>query len=297
VYLQGVRPVDYASHSAYSDPGTWAPLLDELPTDPAALSEVARNVIAHYRAHAAELPEETREDVHLRWLADILAADQARNAAPLATKRSMAARVQGCCRDHTLFCVGALRQHGIPARSRIGFASYFKPDWNHDHVVVEAWRGERWVRFDPELVPGDFPFDTLDIPAGRQAPFRTAAEVWQGHRAGLLDVDTFGVDIDVPDVRGEWFVRSYVIQEVAHRMKDELLLWDGWGAMGPDAGESADGLADEIAALLVAADAGDDDAEQQLSERYRADPSLHPGDRIERYSPFGDPAVEVELSR
>ena len=209
----------------------------------------------------------------------------------------MAARLQGCCRDHTLFCVGALRQHGIPARSRIGFASYFKPDWNHDHVVVETWRNGRWARFDPELVPGDFPFDTLDIPTGPEAPFRTAAEVWQGHRAGRLDVDMFGVDVDVPEVRGEWFVRSYVIQEVAHRMKDELLLWDGWGAMGPDADEAVNTLADEIAALLVAADAGDDDAERQLAERYRADPLLHPGDQILSFSPYDGGLVEVALSR
>ena len=275
----------------------WAPLLEDVPAERAALSAVARNVIAHYRVHADELPEETREDVHLRWLADILAADQARNDAPLATERALAKRVQGCCRDHTLFCVGALRQHGIPARSRIGFASYFRPGWNHDHVVVEAWLDGRWTRFDSELVHGEFPFDTLDIPAGPDAPFRTAAEVWQGHRAGRLDVETFGVDLDVPDVRGEWFVRSYVIQELAHRMKDELLLWDGWGVMGPDAGETADELADEIAALLVAADAGDEDAAQTLADRYRADPRLHPGDRIQRFSPYGDDLIEVALTR
>jgi Transglutaminase-like superfamily len=291
-----VTPVDYARHSAYSDPGRLAALLAELPTEPGALSAVARNVIAHYRAQADGLPEETRQDIHLRWLADILATDQERNAAPLQTERPLAERIQGCCRDHTLFCVGALRQHGIPARSRVGFASYFKPGWNHDHVVVEAVIGGRWVRFDSELVPDRFPFDVLDLPVGPDAGFRTAAEVWQGHRAGRLDVDTFGVDVDVP-VGGEWFVRTYVIQELAHRMKDELLLWDSWGTMGPDADVDADALADEIAALLVAADGGDDGAERRLIERYRADPALHPGDRIQSFSPYGDEVTEVALAR
>ena len=152
-----------------------------------------------------------------------------------------------------------------------------------------------WRRFDSELRPGDPPFDVLDIPAGPDAPFRTAAEVWQGHRAGRLDVDTFGVDVDVP-VGGQWFVRSYVIMELAHRMKDELLLWDGWGVMGPDGGDEANALADEIASLLVAADTGDGRAEQELGARYGTDPRLHPGERIMSFSPYGELA-EVSLTR
>ena len=142
-------PIDYASHSAYSDPAGWAPLLAEVPAEPVRLSAVARNVIAHYRAQAEALPESTRDDIHLRWLDRILAADQSRHSGPLAAERPLAERVQGCCRDHTLFCVGALRQHGIPARSRVGFATYFHPDWNHDHVVVETWRGGGWCASIP----------------------------------------------------------------------------------------------------------------------------------------------------
>lgn len=163
-------------------------------------------------------------------------------------------------------------------------------------MIVEARLGDRWVRFDSELLPEDYSFDTLDIPAGPEAPFQTAAEVWQGHRAGRLDVETFGVDLDSP-VRGEWFVRTYVISELTHRMKDELLLWDGWGVMGPDADEGSNELADEIAALLVAADAGDEAAERELGERYRADARLHPGDRIQFFSSYGDEVTEVLLTR
>ena len=245
--------IGYASHSAYSDPREWASLLDELPTEASELSAVARNVIAHYRAQADGLPEETRADIHLRWLDRILAADQSRNARPLAAPRLLAERVQGCCRDHTLLCVGALRQHGIAARSRVGFATYFHPGWNHDHVIVETWRDGRWVRFDAELEAGGFAFDPLDIASGPEAPFVTAAEAWQAHRAGRVDVGTYGVDVGSP-ISGAWFVRSYVLMELAHRLKDELLLWDGFGVMGPDVGDEHDALVDDVAALLVAAE-------------------------------------------
>lgn len=45
--------------------------------------------------------------------------------------------------------ISLLRHHGVPARSRIGFAGYFTQGWHHDHVVPEAWLGGRWVRCDP----------------------------------------------------------------------------------------------------------------------------------------------------
>lgn len=117
-----VAVIDHAAHSPYSDPGTYAELLSALPTDPAELSAVARNLIVHYRASGHELPEATRHEVNSRWVEQILAADPGRHPWPLDRPREVAGRVQGCCRDHTLFCVAGLREHGVPALSRVGFA-------------------------------------------------------------------------------------------------------------------------------------------------------------------------------
>ncbi|HEY6738103.1 MAG TPA: transglutaminase domain-containing protein, partial [Actinopolymorphaceae bacterium] len=105
---------DWSRHSPYSSPGRCAALLEEVPTDVARLSEVARNIIVHYRASGTELPAHSRDDVDCRWLEVILQRDQERHAKPLTEPRELTERVQGCCRDHTLFCVGVLRQHGIP---------------------------------------------------------------------------------------------------------------------------------------------------------------------------------------
>jgi hypothetical protein len=115
--------LDYSTHSAYSDPRTSAALLEALPVDAAGLGAVSRNVIAHYRAHEAELPAETRTDIDLRWLDRILDVDQSRHPGPLAAERPLSGRVQGCCRDHTLFCVGALASTGF----RHGAASGSRP--------------------------------------------------------------------------------------------------------------------------------------------------------------------------
>ena len=158
-------------------------LLADVPTDPPALAAVARNVIVHYRASGHELPMATRDEINARWLEDILAADQGRHPWPLTEPREVTDRVQGCCRDHSLFCVGVLRSHGIAARSRVGFAGYFIDGWHHDHVIVETWLDDRWVRFDSEV---DAPRPSLPTPMDigpcrlDGTGFVTAAEAWVG---------------------------------------------------------------------------------------------------------------------
>jgi hypothetical protein len=290
---------DWSAHSAYSDPRGHADLLAAVPPDPAAVSETVRNIIVHYRGANVALPQETRSDIDARWLSRILDLDQARHPAPLTVPREEAKRVQGCCRDHSLLATAILRQHGIPARNRVGFASYFAPGYNVDHVIVEYRDGDRWRRFEPEVMGSLATLaDPLDVPAGPQAPFLTAAEVWQGHRAGTLDVDTFGIFPGSP-ISGAWFVQCYVVLEVAARFGDELLLWDGWGAMAaPDEQMSEEMLAltDRLADLLVRSDAGSAEAEAELLEWYRSDERLHPGERVMRLSPFGDPPVEDSLT-
>ncbi len=291
------RIEDYARHSRYTDPGRFAALLDPLPGDVRGLTAVVRNVIVHYRGAGISFTGDRLAEIDHRWLEHILTTDQRRFGTPLDTPRPAPQRVVGCCRDFTLLTVAALRQHGIPARSRVGFAAYFAPDFHCDHVIAEYWNGDRWVFVDAQLEPGpDDWFDTCDIPVAdiaRRAgtdpapmpPFATAAQVWTGFRRGEIDAQRYGVDPD-RHLRGGSFVRNYVLQELAHRQRDELLLWDHWGAMAADLTGDLD-LIDQIAALLLAADHGENSAEQELAARYAADPRLHPGTRVRSHSPTG----------
>ncbi|MFI9488043.1 transglutaminase domain-containing protein [Promicromonospora sp. NPDC052451] len=306
---------DYTDHSPYSNPGNHAGYFAELSTDPEALHRFACTAVVHYRAGGPALTEAQKADPDRRWLSSIL--DAAESRAPLDGPRTQAQQVAGCCRDHTLLTLGVLRTHDVPARSRIGFARYITPDWHTDHVVGERWDGTRWVRYDPELDQVDFDFDVHDMPTGPASPFLTAAEAWLAIRAGTADPATFGVGPDLPeDVRGRDFVRSYVLYEVAHRHRDELLLWDLWGPQlgtrfvreaaggqaaawvrdaglpGADMSDAEfDAVADELAYLLVAADAGDGEAADQLAELYREDARLHPGERVLTLSPTGHGGV------
>jgi hypothetical protein len=127
--------------------------------------------------------------------------------------------------------------------------------------------------------------------------FATAAQVWSAYRRGA-DIRNFGVGWaeSTPSghpLRGPAFVAGTVLLELAHRQRDEVLLWDVWGErLQPSDGTVA--LVDEVAALLLAADEGDESAEQELTDRYRTDPRLGVGATVRCLSPSGTESV-VEL--
>jgi hypothetical protein len=293
-------PPDYAAHSAYSDPGRYAGLLDALPADIRPLTDAVRNLVVHYRASGIEFAPERLAEVNLRWVEAMLARDQERSGTPLDAPRRAEDRLVGCCRDFTLLTVAALRQRGVRARSRVGFAGYLAPDFHYDHVITEFWDGARWVFADAQLGPEhDWPFDPSDIPRlvgakpARAPHLETAAQVWTAFRRGEIDEASYGV-APGDDAGGGWFIRNYVLMELGHRMGDELLLWDGWGAMSDTLDGDLD-MVDAIAALLLAADDGDESAERELIARYAADPDLHPGDSVMSFSPVSGPH-QVDLT-
>lgn len=282
----GVPPAHFARHSPYSDPGGHAELLQDVRPEVDSVCAIAQNVIAHYRFASATLPESSNGDINSRWLSRTLEIDQIRHGAALQSPRAEADRVQGCCRDHVLLAIGILRQHGIAARSRVGFATYLRHGSRVDHVVAEAWIGERWIRFDPGTTgPRGAVDDPRDIPTGAQSPFLTAAAAWRGYRHKGESIDDLGVKIGPIEFTGAPFVLSYLIMDVAHRFGDELLLWDSWGAM-PLPGKALDSeLGDQLADLVLRADSGDTSAEQTLAELHATDPRIRPGTRSCSFHP------------
>lgn len=291
----------YRAHTPFTDPGAHAALLRTLPADPDGLAAAVRGLVVHYVASGRTFPPDRLADIDSRWVEAMLARLAERDAAPLTEPRDAGSCLVGCCRDFTLLHVAALREHGVPARSRVGFAPYLRPDFAHDHVVAERWdaaRGE-WVRVDAQMDPADWQdVDVADLATGAGSPFRPASRLWLDHRAGRLtaaDLGGYGVSPDLP-LRGRWFVRNYVVVELAHLTGHELLLWDLWGAMTPPAvgpdGEltevdvpddpDLDALVDRAAALLL-----DPDAHLAELDALAADPTLDPRTGVVCDSPRG----------
>lgn len=294
----------YAHQSRFSDPGQYRDLLAALPANLPDLAAVVRNVLVHYRAAGITFTGDRLAEIDNRWVERILDTDQRRFGSELVAPRPLAERVAGCCRDFTLLTVAALRERGVPARSRVGFAGYFRPPFHDDHVIVEYWVGDRWVFADAQLDPAQpWPWDPCDMPRvvgpvpATDLAFATAAQVWRSIRRGEVDPDQYGIDPSMPHFCGANVVRQYVLMELAHRCRDELLLWDIWG-WAPDGTGADDGLIDEVAQLPLAADAGDDRAEQELADRYATDPQLNPSGRVRCLSPSGlDEMVDIGLSQ
>lgn len=252
----------YAAQSRTSDPGERARLLDALPRDPRGLVAAVSNLVLHrlfVGALGVAPPPGSADDAECRTLPRILDRILARDASPLDAPRPPGRRFIGICRDYALLACSALRHHGVPARLRVGFASYFTPGFHEDHWVCEYRDGDRWRLLDPEL--GDrvrahfgIAFDPADVP---RDGFLVAGEAWRRVRTGALDPGTCGVSII--GIAGAGFVAASVVRDLAALNKREMLAWDSWGlpsALVPGAPvpESAAARLDAIAALTGARD-------------------------------------------
>ena len=236
---------------------TCAAQLSDLPSDPGAAAEVIRGVLVH-RDWAPYLGlqfgPERLADQHLRSTREVVDRVLAIDPAPLVNARLQPDHMVGVCRHFATLHVSLLRNAGIPARARVGFARYFEPGWA-DHWITEWWDGTRWVRTDAQVgslaaKTFELTFDPADQPPGE---FLTAG-AWLRCRAGDEDPARFGIW----DLRGLWFVSGNLKLDLAALNKVELLPWDLWGAFGGGPGwepTQADlAPVDEVARLLVADD-------------------------------------------
>ena len=238
---------------------TLADHLRDLPRDSAGAAETVRGVLVH-RDWAPLLGlkfDDTRiEDQQLRPMREVVTRIVELHDAPLTSERKFPDKMVGVCRHFATLHVALLRNAGIPARARVGFARYFEDGWG-DHWITECWDGSRWVKTDAQIGSVaakllQLEFDPADQPDGE---FLTGAEAWLRCRAGKEDPNRFGIF----DLRGLFFITTSIAQDLAALNKIELLPWDGWGvtqAYGPGWEPTAAELAhlDALAELVVEED-------------------------------------------
>jgi hypothetical protein len=216
----------YARHSRWSDPGAFDHYLDPLPADPALLPEIVGGLMLHPLFAPART---NTSEASLRSLPEILAALLRRHGQPLDQAREIGKRVIGTCRNYALLACAILRQHGTPARLRVGFVDYFTANFREDHWVCEYHDGSSWRLLDAELtaeVRGRFgiAFDPADVPRDR---FQTAGPVWRALRRGEYDPAHFGVS--ALGLAGLWFAAGSLLRDLAALATEEMMPWDHWG--------------------------------------------------------------------
>jgi excinuclease ABC subunit A len=218
-----------------TDPREHGDMLAALPDDVPGLVRVAQGVLIHpfcVKLYHVQLSPRQREEVFLRSVAQMLGRMREFDPTPLTVAREPSQQLVGNCRDHAVLCVALLRQQGIPARLRVGFASYLSESKNDDHWVTEYWDAERerWVLIDPQLddVQRDafkIDFDPLDMRFCNQ--FYTGGQAWQLCRSGQAKASQFGFK--------RWWGWGYIRGSLLHDLdalnKIELIAHDWWGEL------------------------------------------------------------------
>lgn len=130
----------FAQQGRMSDPGTYVPLFEKLPTSIADLVKLVQGVAIHVfwtERYGFKAPLERMDELQLRSMDKRLARTLELDPRPLTEPRSIDKKLLGNCRDHSLLLASLLRHQGIPARARCGFGAYFMPDHFEDHWVTE----------------------------------------------------------------------------------------------------------------------------------------------------------------
>jgi transglutaminase-like putative cysteine protease len=262
----------YRQHSPLTDPGDHRELLAGLPANVAALGEIVRGVLVHrdetVRLFGFELPTQRRDEANTRYVAAIL--DRLGDL----VARPATQRFAGTCRDFSILLCAMLREAGVPARLRCGFAGYFAPGCFDDHWVVEYWADEHGWRLADAQLAGfareayGADVNPSDVPRDR---FLVAGRAWLDCRTGRRDPGTFGVIS--AGFTGMTEVQGNVVRDLAALNLTETLPWDEWGIIARPYGELA---GDELALLDRAAQIGAHGGPLAAAlDLYRCDRRLH----------------------
>lgn len=284
----------WASQSHVTDPGTAISAIDPLPADIGTLRHLVSQMLLHYRGRRVDVPDGRLPEIHTRYAAAMFDLLLTRGEPTLARDRDPADRFVGCCRDATVLFLALARQKKIPARARVGFASYFTSGWWIDHVVAEVWDGKRWRLVDPQMKEREG-FDWCDV---TQEQFLTGPQAWKAVRAGMIDAEKFVVDpdLEMKETRGWNYLAHHVIHDLVAMGKTEMLLWDAWGMHlehGAGPVPEADALIlDEVSEILLDRDIQPGIVEELASREGFAVPPV-----ITSLDPNGGPVRQVDVSK
>jgi hypothetical protein len=227
-----------------------------VPDDPVAVCWPVHDlVIQPDQARATGVAEERFAENQVRPAARLLEILTGLDPAPVDVPRPPERRVVGTCRHFAVLACAFLRQRGIPARVRCGFATYFQPGQGLDHWIVEYDADGRWVRLDPEVLGGSVVDSPQDLRPGQ---FLSGGEAWVAYREGRIVASTFGVY--GTDNWGPAEIRGNAVKDLAALNKVEMLPWDEWGRMTASYEGRTGAEYDELIDVVAEVCAGDDTA-------------------------------------
>lgn len=201
-----------------------------LPNTIEKVVELVQNIYIH--AHVAhlygvEITPSGWEESRVRDIRSKIERIKEKGYTPLTQTRRSKEKYVGICRDLTITTVAFLREIGIPARARCGFATYLTQGKFEDHWLVEYYNvnENRWIKVDAQMdkvqqkiFPIKNPFDVTDD------EFITGPRAWQMCRQAKADPNLFGIL--------EWWGYGYLscnlILDANALLKLPMQPWDIW---------------------------------------------------------------------
>lgn len=267
----------YTEPGVMSAPGEYADQIRALPADLPALVKTIQGLVLHIfwsERYGVKLSEDRKAEVQIRPVPPKLARLFEIEPRPLSEARPPEKRLVGNCRDFALLLASFLKVHGVAARARCGFGTYFTPNHFEDHWMTEYWHpGKgRWVQVDPQIDALQkevlrISFDPLDMPDGQ---FVLAGEAWQMCRSGKANPDHFGIF----QWHGWDFIKGNLLRDFLALNQVEVLPWDSWGLTEVEAATFTQGqmdLMDQIAGLTLQGN----EAFDGLRALYEENPIFH----------------------
>ena len=289
----------WRSQSSVTLAGPASKVLDDLPSDLNGLREVSRELVAHYMGasdgSSGPITGERLKEVDLRY-ADLIFSRLLELSPTLHNKRTPEQRMAGCCRDFAVLFVSMARHKGIPARVRVGYATYFQPGWYIDHVIAEVWdsKAERWRLVEPEIGDAVIAKANIDPLNVRPDQFVTGPRAWLAARSGQVDPERFVVapNLQIPYTRSWLSLRHHIVQDLAALNKLEVLVWDQWGILNEDDPLLHSDMLDQLARVMAETNCPVD----ELSKWSRRE-ELRVPKTVTSYSPTRKSPLTVDVTR
>ena len=238
----------YSSHGFFSDLVNYADIFNQFSSKVSEICDMTFNIMINdflVNMKIYSLPEESKNDVNLRDVGNILDVIVKRNQEAKDDISLFENKLLGNCRDLSLLICAILRHKKIPSRIRSGFATYFSPKKKYDHWLCEYWNADekRWRLIDPWMYQinkeiGNLPkrFSTgmkkLNLNALDVEPhfFISGADAWLRCYNKKENPQDYGTN--EKKLKGDWFIRDNMIRDLFCLNKLEPLPWDCWGIMG-----------------------------------------------------------------
>jgi hypothetical protein len=253
----------YLQYSKSTDPGKYKYLYKDLPDSISEICEIINHTIIHPVKvdQFTGLKNTKREDDKFQDIEDILAELVKRNSGGLTMNRKPEERIILACGHFARMLASIMKYKGIPARVRVGFASYLSPAGENKHVdhwICEIWnqKENRWMLVDPDIQMIDF----------ERNKFELANDTWINARCNKINPEKYGYY--------EWWGLGYIKGNLCHDffacLNEELIYWEGPEIFFKDIDKLDKNeleLLDSIAELLISSEKNIDKLLKLKNER------------------------------